>query len=446
MPTGSSYQVRTQFDPFEDLEQKLSTIRDDCDIITIGDLNARPGTKADYIPAEDNTSVPVFGRLCGTDTQAARPRGNLDCNTNSYGDKLIDLCKSVPLRICNGRKLGDIIGSYTCYKKHGQSTVDYCLVSPSIYNRISTFVISELFPDISDHCSVTVKVQTKYLSQFCNQLNSDLLEKPKRVKWDSSVSVTFEKNIQSVKSCIFLSELTTRELTSQCSIDKAMSDLSSFLVSAVEQDHYSFPSHVTPKKQAPNWKFKPKVHKFSFPKWHDKTCMEIRRQLRITSKILQKNPQNPFLRAKLLCESKNYNRVRKQKQKEFTNNLFLELDQLHKSNPKGYMNIINSIRDGSFDKAVQSDTDHVTPEKWREHFLNLLGPPIESNQCDKDMSDFVSSNCDLFSSELDQPFSLSELATAVKSLKNNKSLSFDRVSNEMLKVAHPVIRIFLMLY
>jgi exonuclease III len=193
VPTGSSYQVRTQFDPFEDLEQKLSTIRDDCDIITIGDLNARPGTKADYIPAEDNTSVPVFGRLCGTDTQAARPRGNLDCNTNSYGDKLIDLCKSVPLRICNGRKLGDIIGSYTCYKKHGQSTVDYCLVSPSIYNTISTFVISELFPDISDHCSVTVKVQTKYLSQFCNQQNSDLLEKPKRVKWDSSVSVTFEK-------------------------------------------------------------------------------------------------------------------------------------------------------------------------------------------------------------------------------------------------------------
>ena len=115
-------------------------------------------------------------------------------------------------------------------------------------------------------------------------------------------------------------------------------------------------------------------------------------------KNITKNPQNPFLRAKLLRESKNYNRVRKQKQKEFTNNLFLELDQLHKSNPKGYMNIINSIRDGSFDKAIQSTTDHVTPEKWREHFLNLLGPPIESNQCDRDMSDFLSNNCDLFSS------------------------------------------------
>ena len=38
------------------------------------------------------------------------------------------------------------------------------------------------------------------------------------------------------------------------------------------------------------------------------------------------------------------------------------------------------------------------------------------------------------------PFSLKELATAVKSLKNNKSPSFDRVTNEMIKVSHPVVR------
>ena len=59
--------------------------------------------------------------------------------------------------------------------------------------------------------------------------------------------------------------------------------------------------------------------------------MELRRQLRITSKILQKNPKNPFLRSKLLAESKDYNRLKKQK-KTFVNNLFLELDYLHTSN------------------------------------------------------------------------------------------------------------------
>ena len=110
-PSGSSYQVRTQLDPFEELEQKLCSVKDSYDIICLGDLNSRPGLKQDYLPAEDNMCIPEFGRLCGTDTTAARPRANMDCNTNSYGDKLIDLCKSIPLRICNGRKLGDISGS-----------------------------------------------------------------------------------------------------------------------------------------------------------------------------------------------------------------------------------------------------------------------------------------------------------------------------------------------
>ena len=160
VPNGSSYQQRTQFEPFDDLELKLSSIRDTCDIISLGDLNARPGLKPDYIPDEDNSCVPVVGQLCGTDTQTARPRGSLDRLTNSYGDRLIELCKSVPLRICNGRKLGDILGSYTCYKNNGQSTVDFCCVSPNIWSIVSTFVINELYPDLSDHCSITMTLKT----------------------------------------------------------------------------------------------------------------------------------------------------------------------------------------------------------------------------------------------------------------------------------------------
>jgi hypothetical protein len=218
-----------------------------------------------------------------------------------------------------------------------------------------------------------------------------------------------------------------------------MSELSSFLVTAAEQANgpgvNGFPSHAREKKSSPNWKFKCKINKIKYPKWHDRSCMELRRQLRITSKILKKNPTNPFIKSKLLSESKEYNKLRKQKQREFIDSLYLELDQLHKNNPKGYMNIINSIRDGSFDKSVKDDTGHVSPDKWREHFQRLLGPPVDKRQ---DLCDYISENCDLYSSELDRPFSVSEFSTAVKSLKNNKAPAFDRVSNEMLKIAHPI--------
>ena len=255
VPKGSSYQIRTQFDPFEDLENKLCNIKDTCDIISLGDFNARLGLKADYIPDEDNTSIPVFGQLCGTDTQAARPRASLDRITNSYGDRLIDMCKSIPLRICNGRKLGDFLGSYTCYKKHGQSAVDYCLVSPRIYNIISTFVINELYPDLSDHCSVTIKLQTKYFSQFCKKEHFELSTKPKRLKLDNIISVKFENNIQSEPSTKFLSDFLKRKLGTNFSLNQAMTDLSDFLVTSAEKTgcpiNGSFPSHASAKKSSP---------------------------------------------------------------------------------------------------------------------------------------------------------------------------------------------------
>ena len=239
----------------------------------MGDFNGRPGLKPDYIPDEDNTSIPVFDQLCGTDTLAARPRANLDRQTNAYGDKLIDLCKSVPLRICNGRKLGDFLGSYTCYKKHGQSTVDFCLASPSIYNIVSTFVINELLPDLSDHCSVTINLQTKYFSQLCKNENLDLSPKPKRLKWDSNISTRFENNIQSESSRQFLSDFLKRKLDDYFSLNEAMTDLSDFLAKSAEkadcQTDVNFPYHIGPKKSSPNWKSKPRKNKVIYPKWHD---------------------------------------------------------------------------------------------------------------------------------------------------------------------------------
>ena len=46
---------------------------------------------------------------------------NLDTATNKYGDIVLQLCKAVPLRILNGKKLGDILVSFTCILPHGQA-------------------------------------------------------------------------------------------------------------------------------------------------------------------------------------------------------------------------------------------------------------------------------------------------------------------------------------
>ena len=133
VPAGSSYQLRTQFDPLEDFVQKTSSFEESCDLVCLRDFNSRTAQRPDFSVDDDNTDVPVLNRMFTPDTVAAFPRGNQDLLVNSYGIRLLEICQSVPLRILNGRKLGDVLGTYTCYKPKGQSVVDYCLVSPRMY-------------------------------------------------------------------------------------------------------------------------------------------------------------------------------------------------------------------------------------------------------------------------------------------------------------------------
>ena len=113
--------------------------------------------------------------------------------------------------------------------------------------------------------------------------------------------------------------------------------------------------------------------------------------------------------------------------------MFVELDEMHKSNPKGYMDLVKSLRDSSFDKKVAETTSHVSPECWKQHFQELLGPVVEQSPSQEELITFVKENCDSAKSSLDQPISRCKILGAISSLKNNKAISFDKVSNEMLK-------------
>ena len=53
-------------------------------------------------------------------------------------------------------------------------------------------------------------------------------------------------------------------------------------------------------------------------------------------------------------------------------------------------------------------------------------------------------NVDNFPTELDHPFSKSDFLEVVKTLKNNKSSSFDGILNEMLKVGAETLHLVLL--
>ena len=68
-----------------------------------------------------------------------------------------------------------------------------------------------------------------------------------------------------------------------------------------------------------------------------------------------------------------------------------------------------------------------------------LGPTIQQSPSNDEMLLFIKQNCDKSLSCLDQPFSRTELLATISSLRNNKAISFDIVSNEMLKTSKLVI-------
>ena len=153
------------------------------------------------------------------------------------------------------------------------------------------------------------------------------------------------------------------------------------------------------------------------------------------------------MRGKINNERKAYKKILKKKHKEFINKLFVQLDSMQNSDPRGYMNLVKSLRDESFDKQAKSDTDFVLLENWREQFCSLLGPNINKTREEEDMLSYISENCDRLSSDLEQPFTRSELMESIASLKNNKASSFYQITNEIIKASHhftakPVLLLF----
>ena len=105
---------------------------------------------------------------------------------------------------------------------------------------------------------------------------------------------------------------------------------------------------------------------------------------------------------------------------------------MYNVNPRGYMNIVKSLKNGSFDRKISDDAAFISPQVWVDHFSSLLGPQITPTPEDKVMSDYIEKNCDNFESELGGKITRSELLGAISSLSNNKAISLDRISNEIL--------------
>ena len=256
---------------------------------------------------------------------------------------------------------------------------------------------------------------------------------PNKIAWDKNIAYRFENIIQSQEFSKQFNNFVSNEICcSQNAIDDAANMLTNLMVSAALQADTC--PKLTMKNKASITAGSRRINKkrVAHPKWHDTSCYEAHRKIVTTAKILKMYPRNSYLLGKLRSETKEYNRLIKCKHKQFVESMFERLDSMQHNDPRGYMQLIKSMRDGNFDNKTPDDTSSVSATEWFTHFSRLLAKPIEPIK--KEFLDqYILNNAKHLKTKLDEKISVTEFEFALKNLKNNKSSSFDQVTNEMLK-------------
>ena len=407
-------------DIFEDISSKLAKYNDQGHLLLLGDLNSRTQNLCDFLQDadEDHSGTSDF------------PRNSFDeASPNTYGRKFIDMCREVPLRILNGRFLGDFMGNFTCVQAQGMSVVDYGAASPDILQYVHNFSVHHPVPALSDHCPISVSLKIRAKCSFREQ-QEPLLPKPDKVKWVKGMSDTFTNIMQSGEVRKVLNNfVTVGIMPDQASIDLATSLRTNIMVTAARQAGMQVKRGALPRRQA--WE------KLGFqklrarqPRWYGTSCHQAFNAVKATAALLRNDPRNAWLRGKLCTETKDYKRVVKKSQKAYIDSIYEDLESINRSDPKGHMDLVKTLKEGTFDKNMPSDTAGITPDSWLNHFKELLGKTLVPAARDQEMGDHVLKNVDAFQTELDQPFTHDELKRSLKSLKNNKASSFDLVCNE----------------
>jgi hypothetical protein len=101
------------------------------------------------------------------------------------------------------------------------------------------------------------------------------------------------------------------------------------------------------------------------------------------------------------------------------------------SNPKMFWNTLKKLQCS----PSNSSSDAISASEWHRHFkkLNETSHTVSDSRYDDVLYDLGVCEKSSTFCELDFKFSQSELADALKGLKNNKASGLDRISNEMLK-------------
>jgi hypothetical protein len=219
----------------------------------LGDFNARTTTNQAIILSNDSNPNPLW--LDEDLVLASRyKRNSEDLVENLFGTKLIKLCSSQDLIICNGLMKWPKSNQMTCIHGLGSSVIDYVIYDIPIYNQIVNFdILNDHEPD-SDHRPLTLT------------LNFVMHKIPIEENYDNQKHLIFDKN----KVDLFLKDL-NNELNLLSNKDN-IEDLYHNFTTTLSTSINKFSIKVLCKKE----------NRMTNP-WYDKECKIARKSIRDAS-------------------------------------------------------------------------------------------------------------------------------------------------------------------
>ena len=394
---------------FEELENDVAEFQTKGPVILLGDFNSRTGKYEDHISIDsdnllDNTSENSF---------IPKQRNNYDNILNGHGKNLLQVCKNLDLRIINGRVRGDSMGNITYHGRIGVSTVDYIICDQSLFQHVDYFLVKSPCY-LSDHSQLVMGFK---ISSFSQNNSSEptqvkpLNSLPAQFAWGEDSPVLFKKELLSPEVQLLINDFLSRDFKhSGSGVDLAVAEVNRILFAAAQRS-----------LRRTKVKRRNRIFNVVNKKWFDKECRLQRHAVRKIANLKRRDPMNADIR-KLYHETLNaYKMLLKSKQQSYRNDKLNELIRCQ-NDSVSFWNVFKTLPESIVDET----SPPVSEADWLQHFGNLHSCPNVEKQTQQELLKELKVTEKFRSglNSLDFQITNEEIKSALKTLKNKKSIVF----------------------
>ena len=431
-PADSSYNHNTnsRTDYFNILQEALSSVEPQDEIIICGDLNARTGSLADiveYIEGSNGALSEILSPHSMSNTHEVPKRHTVDSVVNDYGKELINVCRSVGLCIMNGRT-ADAANNrdFTCYKTIGASVVDYVICKLDSIPLVDKLILLPKRPE-SDHRPIYCKLK---LHQKLNN-QSEMIQSNAHVqcqyKWDHRKIAAYQNSFDCEE--VTNLEYVLADKLSQKDINGSVlgKTLNEYINSAVK--------NVFQRKRGIN-------NKFPVNSWFNDECKIAKK---LVTDYANKYDITKVEHAEEYRQlERNYSRIKQREKRNHTEEIRCKLENFSAKDPSSYWKMWKSLKHNSVNNST------LTLSDFEVYFKSQVYPPEMESFDTKHMEeikDFVTHydiNKDHLSCRFDPqisqeicdaPITPEEVKVHLNKLKNNKAAGNDGLIAEFIKYA-----------